>query len=343
MCVGVCEPPELTGSPVTVTTKDTLLPAPGQAPSARVAESLQLGIVCVSDRMQALIRRLDASKFGSQHKAGVLCHALDVAVREAVFETRHITTLAAKAAESAAEEARVRSAQLSACAQVLETEAECSITGEGIGVVLTARALLSCDDWDAGTELAAVSCQWDGASSLAALDAALRVRDGVDPSLCVVSGDGITLYRVGGSHRFSIAAVDGEGETVESIEAGDVHFSIQGGSVASVELGEAPGRVDVLYYVPATAMGDALPGPLILALSVCGAVPTASPWRVDVSLLGDSTVLASVASEPARIATFQRELSARLPDRVYTLLLRGSRDGMTHSIAFATIRVQHSC
>ncbi|MDR3738091.1 MAG: TLD domain-containing protein, partial [Terracidiphilus sp.] len=94
-----------------------------------------------------------------------------------------------------------------------------------------------------------------------------------------------------------------------------------GARLAGESVGEV-GVVEVVYRVPAGRVES-----VTLSLSVCGLPLPASPWTVLKSLLGGSAILASVA--PAGVAAFLRELSAWLPHRAYTLLYRGSRDGMT--------------
>ncbi|MDR3742333.1 MAG: TLD domain-containing protein, partial [Terracidiphilus sp.] len=148
---------------------------------------------------------------------------------------------------------------------------------------------------------------------------ALRIRDGVDAAQCTVSGYGITVYHTG-DNSVAVAAVDSEGDVVESIEAEDLCVSVEGGSVVSVAL-TAMGHVAIVYRVPADRLE-----PVYVQMSVCGAVVPGSPWTVT-SPLGDSANLATVA--PERITAFLRELSGWLPRRAYMLLYRGSRDGMT--------------
>lgn len=65
-----------------------------------------------------------------------------------------------------------------------------------------------------------------------------------------------------------------------------------------------------------------------LSINVCGTMLYGSPWTVKRGALGDSAVLAAVA--PGRYASFLDKLTTQwLPGREYTLMYRGSRDGMT--------------
>lgn len=125
----------------------------------------------------------------------------------------------------------------------------------------------------------------------------MRVRDGIDPLRCTVSGKGTHFYQAG-ENQLNVAAVDCEGDTVESIEPGDVNVSVcgEGASVTHVAVSEA-GIVEVVYCVPVGSVA-----PVTLGLSVCGAVMPGSPWTVTCPL-GDSAILDTVA--PERLAAFQ--------------------------------------
>ncbi|MDR3738093.1 MAG: TLD domain-containing protein [Terracidiphilus sp.] len=182
---------------------------------------------------------------------------------------------------------------------------------------MAARALLS--SCSGAPALQWVAIAWGTASGLRAVDNAVRVRDGVDPLRCNVSGSGLTFCQVG-DNSVAVAAVDGEGDAVDGIEADDVCVSIEGGGITSVAVVGELGVVEVVYRVPEGSLQ------VSLTLSVCGAVLRGSPWTIRCPL-GGSAILASVA--PDRVAAFLRELSVWLPRPVYRLLYRGSRDGMT--------------
>ncbi|MDR3739883.1 MAG: TLD domain-containing protein, partial [Terracidiphilus sp.] len=292
----------------------------GQSAVAHTA-TLQRSITTLTLRIHALSPRLAASQASVAESAQQLAVALVGAGREAAVDTSVLASCVGKALEGAAEEARVRAAQLAACAELLEREAEGG-EEEVSASAAVARALLSVRDWDAAV-FAAVDCH-STITALGAVDDTLRIRDGVDPAKCTVAGTGLTTYRVGEfDNPVSVCGVDGVGDVVESIEAEDVcvSLSVEGSIVTRVSVGEA-GQVDVMYRVPEGAHK-----PIRLGMSVCGAVLPGSPWTVTFSPLTDSAILASVA--PERIAEFLRELTVWLPARAYSLLYRGSRDGMT--------------
>lgn len=87
----------------------------------------------------------------------------------------------------------VRAEQLDseACAVLLEEEAE---VGEESGVAAAACALLS---YSPPQEAACVRIAGDLMSLSQAVEAAVRLRSGVDPLRCIVSGYGLSAYRAG--------------------------------------------------------------------------------------------------------------------------------------------------
>lgn len=139
----------------------------------------------------------------------------------------------------------MRAAQLTAYAQLLEADGGVE-EAEGTSVIAeSARALLSSLDCDTSVFIAV---EWSSSSALHAVEKALRIRDGVDPAVCAVSGDGVTYYRAG-DNGVVLAAVDGEGDVVESIQAADVCVRVEGASVAGVAVTQA-GIVELVYSVP---------------------------------------------------------------------------------------------
>lgn len=296
---------------------------PKSTPAAFVLASLQHDVVSLSDRIESLPRRLALSHSLSIAKSVRLSGGLAAACLKA-FGWSAAASHAVKPLEAAAEEALVGAAQLEAYAGLLEREAE---DGEDAGTAAVACALLSISA-GAASSSGFVAITRDSASLLLAIDAAVRVRDGIDPHRCSVSGQGRLAYTAG-ENGVTVCAVDDEGDAVESMEAEDVTVcvSTEGASVMAVAVGEA-GVVTVVYRVPNDSVM-----PVALMVSVCGVVLPGSPWIVQ-CLLADSVILGNVA--PARRAAFLRELSAVwLPGRSYTLLYRGSRHGM-YSRAFHT-------
>lgn len=137
----------------------------------------------------------------------------------------------------------MRAAQLTAYAQLLEADGGVE-EAEGTSVIAES-ALLSSLDCDTSVFIAV---EWSSSSALHAVEKALRIRDGVDPAVCAVSGDGVTYYRAG-DNGVVLAAVDGEGDVVESIQAADVCVRVEGASVAGVAVTQA-GIVELVYSVP---------------------------------------------------------------------------------------------
>lgn len=128
---------------------------------------------------------------------------------------------------------------------LLEGEAE---DGEQRGVEASACALLAHSP--SSTACGLVTITWGRVPLLHALEAAVHVCGGIDPARCVVSWNGIT-YFVAGDNVVRVAAVDSEGDVVESIEEEDVYVSLSAGhtSVVSVSVGVA-GVIEVLYHMP---------------------------------------------------------------------------------------------
>ncbi|MDR3742334.1 MAG: TLD domain-containing protein, partial [Terracidiphilus sp.] len=279
---------------------------------AAVAKDLQLSAASLADRIVALPHRLTVSHDSLTDAAPLLTAALGATRQEVQRSSRQLLHESVKVRGNAIEELRVRAAQLSAHAMLLEREAE---DGEDTRTLVVARALLSCPGWGATNF---VHVTFSGIAALLAVDEVVRLRDGVDPSQCIVSGDGI-MFRQEGDNSVTLTSVDALGDAVGSIEASDVCVSVVGARVTGVSVQQA-GGVEVVYRVPATSVAA-----VTLGLSVCAAALPGSPWTIP-CLLGDSAILASVA--PERAAAFLRELSAWLPRRGYTLLYRGSRDGM---------------
>lgn len=158
-------------------------------------DALQLSAACLADREHALIRRFGASKFDLQHTVGVWGREVIGLARDAACDCAAAAFQLGKAAEGAAEEARVRAAQLAAYALLLERDTDGE---EEVRVSTVARALLNHHDhdWQAAA-CPAVVVEWNTRALPRTVNEVVRIRDGVDPLQCTVCGDGITRYRVG--------------------------------------------------------------------------------------------------------------------------------------------------
>lgn len=137
---------------------------------------VQRSITLLADRLDSLPRRFGASHVALRGKTvPQLAEELGAAGREAAFNCCVLSSRVCKALEAAAEEARVRAAQLVASAMLLERDAE----DADVGVV--ARALLSLSSEAAP---AFVVIMPDNAALRAVVQAAVRVRGGIDPLRC---------------------------------------------------------------------------------------------------------------------------------------------------------------
>ncbi|MDR3740830.1 MAG: TLD domain-containing protein [Terracidiphilus sp.] len=289
---------------------------PAPVRPADSALGLQASIASLADRLHSLPRRFGVSRGSSTVELSQWAQGLTAAEREAAVDCGVLASHAGKALESAAEEARVAAAQLEAYAVLLEREAE---DGEERGVEVLVHALLCRSP---GAAVFVVSISRDAASLFHAVEAAVRVRDGIDLLRCTVSGLGLRAYHAG-DNRVICTAVDAEGEAVESIEAEDVCLCLSVNWTVHKAVSET-GVVDVVYRVPEGCVGCVSVG-----LSVCGVALSGSPWRV-APPLGDSAILARV--DRKRLAAFLRVLSGWLPDRSFDLVYRGSRFGMTPDV-----------
>lgn len=150
--------------------------------------SAEVHAVELADRIAALPRRFLASQVALQEVLGALSRGLDDVGREVVFEARVASAAMDKAWEAAAEEAKVRAAQLGVYALLFESGGEGGKEAEA----RAAHALLAIEDMS--PILGGMVCiPWPSELSCA-VEETLRVRVGVDAARCVVSGDGITLY-----------------------------------------------------------------------------------------------------------------------------------------------------
>lgn len=195
---------------------------------ASTLAALQRSIASLADRISSLPRRFAVSQGSLADETLLREDGLAAAGREAAFDCGCLASRLAKALEGAAEDARVRAAQLAAYATVFEREAPGRAEAEAAA---PARALLLFRE-PAATSSCLVAIACDDSSILHAMEAAVRVRDGVDPLRCTVSGECLQFYVVG-DNRLSVALVDGEGDVVESVDAEDVivSISVEGASV----------------------------------------------------------------------------------------------------------------
>ncbi|MDR3740980.1 MAG: hypothetical protein P4L40_18340, partial [Terracidiphilus sp.] len=185
---------------------------------APVLALLQLGIGSLVDRINSLPRRFMASRDVSSVHGPLLVQGLAEAWREAAFDCGVLASCVDKMCEGASEEARVAAAQLAAYAVLLEREAADEEEEES-GVEGPARSLFSLSPTTCIDCQCTVVISCDPASLFHAVDAATRVRDGIDPLRCTVRG--VRTYWAG-ENRVCVSAADAEGEAVESIEAEDV-------------------------------------------------------------------------------------------------------------------------
>ncbi|MDR3738139.1 MAG: hypothetical protein P4L40_03875 [Terracidiphilus sp.] len=260
-------------------------------PAVSALPALQRSIAALAIRILSLPRRFAVSHASVTGETSQLTGGLTAAGREVALACGVLATHLGKALDAEEEEARVSAAQLEAYAELLERETEDE--GEESGVAGVAHALLTISSHPASSR--AVAIAWENEAVLHAVEAAVRLRDGVDPATCRVSGEGVVTYLPGEVGNYvTMLAVDGEGDVVESIEAEDVcvslHISEQGANVASVTLAEA-GVVDVVYRMPEGSVA-----PLTLGVSVCGTTLSGSPITVTRSPLCDSETLATVAN-----------------------------------------------
>lgn len=312
-CAGPAPPPP---APTAATSPHTVVPQDNIDPCAaalRRAEHAAITAADVRGRQEALPRRFRASLDSANDFFTSLKADLDGEGREAVWASRVLSANAFKVLEGAAEEARVRAAQLDAYAAILEDEEEWR------EAEATAVALLS-SEGPGYYECASVVLEWDAAATVRIVEASLRLRDGVDVFSCEVRGAEGGVFIPGTAAVLSVAAVDRAWERVERLEAGDVSVCVDGGTVSSVEVNEA-GRVEVAYALPVDRVQ-----PVTVCVSVCGSPLPGSPWQLT-CMLGDSMILGFVPGDTR--AAFLRALSWWLAGRRYGLLYRGSRDGMT--------------
>ncbi|MDR3737666.1 MAG: TLD domain-containing protein [Terracidiphilus sp.] len=222
-----------------------------------------------------------------------------------------------KALDAAAEEERARAAQLHAYAQLLDNETEYG----DLTAITACSTLLDLQIDHVGSFL-----RWEWKSGAVRRAADVTVRDGVDVSRCAVSGDGLTHFHPGGGDNVvAVEVSDEDGDVVPSLEGGDVTVCVfdESGSVCFVGAGET-GRVPACatYRVPASGTSV-----IQVSVSVCGAPLPGSHFSVPLCPLGDSLALAAA---PSHFPALLTKLSVWLPGRrAYTLLYRGSRDGMS--------------
>ncbi|MDR3738358.1 MAG: TLD domain-containing protein [Terracidiphilus sp.] len=292
---------------------------PRAATAASVLADLQRGVTSLAGRIDSLPRRFGMSHCAFVSEVPQLAVGLVAAGREEAFDCGVVASCIAKAMEASAEEARVCAAQLEAYAVLLEREAE---DGEAVGVDDLGRSLLIYVSPHQPSSFVALA--WDRASLWSGVEAAARVRKCIDPYLCSVSGAGLNRYQAGDvDNHMTVAAVDGEGDIVETIEVDDVTvcMDVQDATVTHAAVVEA-GSVEIVYRMPEGCMQ-----PATVVLSVCGvALSGALAPCVVTAMHGDSEILAGLA--PESVANFLQELSVWLPRRGYRLLYRGSRDGI---------------
>ncbi|MDR3737888.1 MAG: TLD domain-containing protein [Terracidiphilus sp.] len=201
----------------------------------------------------------------------------------------------------------MRAGQLHACARMLEMESE-DDNDEGV-VAPIATALL---DHEGDFSPGFARLVWPGSDAWRAVQHALRLRDGVGVAHCSLS-DLFGATRT--YNHVKVSAEDSEGESIESIETGDVCVCVEGGSVVCMTV-SAPGRVEVIFSLP---LGYSIP--VILSVRVCGSLPCT--LRV-YDVIGSSEILETVSG--ATRAAFLRMLTEEwLPGRAYTLLNKSYR------------------
>lgn len=272
------------------------------------------------DASRALDRRVAASYDAVAGVLEVWDAALAQAWKHTYLDLHRLSTFGVKAAEAAEEEARARTAQLSAYAMILEASAA-EGEEEGDRLASLACVLLACD-FDGAQGLATLlRVTWDDLSICDALADALWLRDGVAAGLCEATGAGLLAFHADGN-AFALDVMDASGARIDTIEASDVSVCVTGGTLTRVAV-TGPGCVLITYDV---AVGRE--APVRLSVSVCGSVLPASPWLVPPPL-ADSDVVAGL--HPDGRASFLASLMTTwLPGgRAYSLLYRGTRDGLT--------------
>lgn len=170
-----------------------------------------------------------------------------------------------------------------------------------------------------------VAC--DSAAAAAAVERALCIRDGVDPASLTVTATGPRFFELDAANSFKIA-VAGDCGVVDSLEAGDFQASISGGGVVTSVSLCGPGSLAVGYWAPPRAAGGPRSLSLSLFLGLWGAALPGTPWPL-CGAMQDSVILAGVPGDTRR-AFLEALTSDWLPKAcVFTVLYRGSRDGMT--------------
>ncbi|MDR3740408.1 MAG: TLD domain-containing protein [Terracidiphilus sp.] len=281
--------------------------------------ALQMGIAAVAGRLEALHRRFIASCDTPATVSAQLVTATGREGCDVAFACQCSARGLAKAWEADAEEARVRAEQLEAYALLLEGGLD---TKELAATIAAAESLLT-------GSLGAATCglvfiAWDTPALFDIVFESCGVLSDVDPARWTVCGPGIAYFEPGCINSFTVAAGAREcGDYVwDSMEAEDVTMSADGCSTIEVAL-SGPAAVEVSYSVDACRTQ-----PITLSsLSVCGAALPGFPLRVQ-GALGNSAILAELASG-VRGAFLHALTTVWLPGRTYTLLYKGSRDGMT--------------
>ncbi|MDR3738356.1 MAG: TLD domain-containing protein, partial [Terracidiphilus sp.] len=289
-----------------------------EAAAAAVLADLQRSVASLTGRVASLPRRFGMSHCAFVCEVPLLAGGL-AAGREATFDCSVLTSNVAKALEASAEEVHVCAAQLDTYAALLEREAG---DGEAAGVEFTARTLLSSVTSSPPPPPSFVALPLNSAALLYVVDATVRVRDGVDPLRCIVSGAGLNMYQAGDvDNLLCVAAVDGEGNVVESLEAEDVTVSMDVHATVTHCAVEDAGIVAIVYRLRNGRMS-----PVELEVRVCGVVLFGASCVT--AMRGGSVILAGVALE--QLAAFLHQLCVWLPGpaSAHSLLYRGSRDGM---------------
>lgn len=239
------------------------------------------GITQLCDMAAALAARCAGSAARCDAWLQDMVQELDLEARGTLRSEAALTAGLEKEMDGWAEGEKATGEQLAAYACMLEAAV---LQGELGGPVLAPRSLLLL----AGAGIAPAITSFVTASlpafAVDAVAASCRLRDGVDPSACTVSGHGLEVFVAGdtdtafANNSVEVWVRDAAGEAVDSLHIVDVSVAVEGGSVARVRVGTC-GDVGIVYNVPAGHIT-----PLALSIRLFGVPLKATPWKIEVSV-----------------------------------------------------------
>lgn len=196
----------------------------------------------------------------------IMCWLLDCARLHAALAGE-----ATKAMEAIVEAERVRGEQLAAYGHLLDKGND---TGAPLATALLAAV---CPGHTAFPYITAIPT-----AVFRAVGEPLRIRDGVDPLRCRVSGPGLAAFVCGDSagalanNTLRVCALDASGTVVESLEDRDVCVYIKGATVACVTVVK-PGIAGASFLVPLGRISS-----LPLSISLLGSPLSHAPAALQV-------------------------------------------------------------